>query len=53
MSPGTFTIKMTRNQPTGTAYFPMNTVGGNQPVPPAANAANTAGGSVEGYTLPK
>ncbi|KAI5454058.1 hypothetical protein NCC49_005049 [Naganishia albida] len=48
----TFTIKLTRDQPTGTAYFPLNTVGGNQPVTPATGAAAVAGGSVEGYAVP-
>jgi hypothetical protein len=43
---------MTRNQPTGTAYFPLNTAGGNQPVTPAIGAAAAAGGSVEGYAVP-
>ncbi|GHJ84194.1 hypothetical protein NliqN6_0596 [Naganishia liquefaciens] len=44
----TFTIKMTRHQPTGTAYFPLNTVGGNQPVPPVPGppALPAGGGTV-------
>ncbi|KAJ9120844.1 hypothetical protein QFC22_002778 [Naganishia vaughanmartiniae] len=48
----TFTIKMTRIQPTGTAYFPLNTVGGNQPVIPATGTAAAANASVEGYSVP-